>query len=130
VPRAAQPTELYECRRCCSFCDRVVHPAGCVAAGCSYLYYYDDEKTGARFMGCLNKIFSVEIDTAVFAEAQRTRHGFGGVKMTGRPLPVCRTSVERAYDGHGEAFDCTNLDFFRPPLDDDDEPAFDLRDRL
>jgi hypothetical protein len=130
VPRAANPTEAYECRRCCAFCDRVVHPAGCMAAGCRFLYFYDDEKSGSRFMGCLNKVFSVEIDVEVFAEAERTRHGYGGVKMSGRPLAVCRTSVERAYDGHGEPFECTNLDFFVPPPVDDDDMSFDLRDSL
>jgi hypothetical protein len=103
-----------------------------MAAGCRYLYFYDDEKTGSRFMGCLNNVFSVEIDVEVFGEAQRTRHGFGGVKMTGTPLPVCRTAVERAYDGHGDAFDCVNRDFFKTPHfdDGDDAAAFDLRDSL
>ena len=126
MPKAAHPTELHECRRCCTFCDRVVHPAGC-----RFLYFYDDENTGARYMGCLHKVFDVEIDVEVFGEAERTRHGFGGVKLTGRPLPVCRTSVERAYDGHGEAFECVNLGFFTtPPVDDDDTAAFDLRDSL
>jgi hypothetical protein len=131
VPRAAQPIELHECRRCCTFCDRVVHPAGCLAAGCRYLYFYDDEKSGSRFMGCLNKVFDVEIDVEVFAEAERTRYGFGGVKTTGRPISLCRTTVERAYDGHGEAFACVNREFFVPPaVDDGDAAAFDLRDSL
>jgi hypothetical protein len=121
---------LHECRQCCTFCDRVVHPAGCLAGGCRYLYVYDDENTGARYMGCLNKVFDAEIDVQVFAEAERTRHGFGGVKLTGRPLSICRTSVERAYDGHGEAFECVNHAFFAAPVDDDDAAAFDLRDRL
>ena len=102
-----------------------------MAAGCRYLYFYDDEKTGARYMGCLNKVFDVEIDVEVFAEAERTRYGFGGVKLTGRPIGTCRTTVERAYDGYGEAFDCVNLGFFAPPpVDDDDAAAFDLRDSL
>jgi hypothetical protein len=103
-----------------------------MAAGCRYLYVYDDEKTGCRFMGCMNKVFSVEIDVEVFREAERTRHGFGGVKLAERPLSICRTSVERAYDGHGEAFECINREFFRPPppVDDDDAAAFDLRDSL
>jgi hypothetical protein len=101
-----------------------------MAAGCRYLYFYDDEKTGARFMGCLNKVFDAEIDVEVFGEAERTRHGFGGVKLTGRPIPTCRTSVERAYDGYGEAFECINRGFFTAPVDDDDAAAFDLRDSL
>ena len=45
-----------------------------------------------------------------------TRQGFGGVKMTGMPLPQCRSSVERAYDGYTEAFDCVNPGFFTKPM--------------
>jgi hypothetical protein len=106
---SAHREELHECRQCCSFCDRLVQPAGCIEAGCAYLYLYDDEETGKRFMGCMN-------------------HGFGGVKMSGVPLPQCRTTVEKAYDGHGDAFDCTNPGFFQKPEQPD--PAFDIRDQL
>jgi hypothetical protein len=128
VAEQASFVETSECRQCCTFCDRVVLPSGCLQSGCQYLYLYDDEDTGARYMGCMNKVFKVEIDMAVFNEAQRTRHGFGGVKMTGRPLPQCRTAVERAYDGHGSPFECVNPRFFDDPAG---EPAsFDLRDRL
>jgi len=79
-------------------------------------------------MGCMNKVFKGEIDQELFRQAERTRQGFGGVKLTGVPLPQCRTSVERAYDGGGEPFDCVNPDFFEQPVQPD--PAFDLRDRL
>lgn len=125
---AATSREGHECRQCCAFCDKVVHPSGCIASGCPYLYLYDDERSGRRFMGCLNKVFRGEIDRELFEQAQRTRHGYGGVKMSGTPLPQCRTSVERAYDGAGEPFDCVNPRFFeREP----EEPAaFDLRDGL
>ena len=51
-------------------------------------------------MGCMNKVFRGEIDVELFEQAERTRHGFGGVKMTGLPLPQCRATVERAYDGY------------------------------
>jgi hypothetical protein len=39
----------------------------------------------------------------------------------------CRTSVERAYDGNGEPFECVNPGFFRKPEVAD---RFDLRDAL
>ncbi len=129
MPSAAPAAVANECRECCSFCDRVVHPAGC--GGCPYLYSYDDEHTGSRYMGCLAKVFKVEIDVGLFGEAERTRHGFGAVKVTGTPRPQCLLSVERAYDGAGEPFACVNPDFLARP-----EPAagapdsFDLRDRL
>jgi hypothetical protein len=127
VSSPVRAAELHECRQCCAFCDRVVHPAGCISSGCSYLYLYDDEQTGRRYMGCMNKVFSGEIDVEMFEAAQRTRHGYGGVKMTGMPIATCRQSVERAYDGYGEPFDCVNRDFFAKPVADE---AFDLRDRL
>jgi hypothetical protein len=104
-----------------------VHPSGCLASNCPYLYLYDDEQTGHRFMGCMNKVFRVEIDVEVFEQAERTRHGFGGVKMTGLPIGRCKTSVERAYDGYGDAFECVNPGFFAPPHAD---AAFDLRDSI
>lgn len=126
MPSPAQTTEIHECRQCCAFCDRVVHPAGCIESGCPYLYLYDDEDTGARFMGCLNKVFRAEIDVELFERAQRTRQGYGGVKMSGSPRPQCHTTVERAYDGYGDPFSCVNPGFFAQP----DTAAFDLRDRL
>jgi hypothetical protein len=128
MARTAHPGQVSECRECCSFCDRVLLPSGCLESNCEYLYLYDDETTGRRFMGCLNKVFKVEIDVELFRESERTRHGYGGVKLTGSPLPRCRTSVERAYHGCGDAFDCVNPMFF----DDPAPPAtgFDLRDAL
>jgi len=104
-----------ECRQCCSFCDRVVNPAGCVAVGCPYLYLYDDDASKRRYMGCMNKVFSVEIDVELFREAERTRVGYGGVKLAGEPLPQCQVAVDRAYLGDGEAFDCVNPGFFESP---------------
>jgi hypothetical protein len=81
-------------------------------------------------MGCLNKVFKVEIDVELFREAERTRHGFGGVKLTGPPTARCRTAVERAYHGCGDAFDCVNPRFFDEPVEDARSADFDLRDRL
>ena len=104
-------------------------PSGCLESGCPYLYLYDDEDTGRRFMGCLNKVFKVEIDLELFREAERTRHGFGGVKLTGPPIPNCRTSVERAYHGGGDAFSCVNPRFFDEPWDAS-AAEFDLRNGL
>ena len=122
----------HECRQCCAFCDRVVLPSGCVEADCPYLYLYDDELTGRRYMGCLHKVFKSEIDVELFEQAQRTRRGFGGVKMTGTARPQCRVAVEQAYFGSGAAFECVNPGFFEvlQPHQRAEEPWFDLRDRL
>lgn len=120
-----------ECRQCCSFCDRLVHPSGCIDAGCAYVYVYDDERSGRRYMGCMRKVYKVEIDVDLFERVERTRNGFGGVKLAGDPLPQCRLSVERAYHGNGEAFDCTNPSFFGSRASDQRASrSFDLRDSL
>ena len=50
--------------------------------------------------------------------------------MTGLPLPQCRATVERAYDGYTEAFDCVNPHFFRKPEIEDFDGSFDLRNDL
>ena len=76
-----------------------------------YLWSYIDGPTGRRFMGCVQKVFKGEIDIAGFEEAERTG-GFGGIKMTGRPLPHCQTRVEPAFEGDGPAHTCTNPSFF------------------
>ena len=123
--------ERHECRQCCSFCERLLHPSGCLESNCRYLYVYDDEDTGRRFMGCLNKVFKVEIDMELFREAERTRLGYGAVKMTGTPISNCKWAVEAAYDGDGDAFDCVNPRFFDDAdVDEDAAGAFDLRDGL
>ena len=106
----------------------MVQVSHCLDSGCRFLYLYDDETSGRRYMGCMNKVFRVEIDMAVFRETERTRHGFGGVKMTGTPIATCRTSVERAYDGHGDPFACVNPRFFDDPAAE--AAGFDLRDQL
>ena len=103
VPRQTQTqrSSAGECRQCRTFCDKLVNPAGCLEMGCKFLYTYEDVRTGGRFMGCMNKVFSAEIDFDLFLLAERAREGFGGIKMTGSPLPHCQFSVERAYEGDG-----------------------------
>ncbi|HKG36407.1 MAG TPA: hypothetical protein VKA89_08230 [Solirubrobacterales bacterium] len=116
-----------ECRRCRSFCDKLVEPRGCVEMGCSYLYTYVDMLNGEQYLGCMQEVFGAEVQlSAVLAPG-----GFGGVKMTGSPLPQCQFSVERAYEGTGPAYDCVNPRFF-DCTDQGPEGirAFDLRNVL
>ncbi len=73
----------------------------------------------------MQEVFSAEVDLVAVLQPG----GFGGVKMTGEPLPHCQFSVERAYAGEGESYGCVNRRFF----DCSDSGAeglraFDLRD--
>ncbi len=70
MARTARTTEVNECRQCSTFCDRVIRPATCVAAACPGLYQYDDPLTGRRFMGCLQKVYAVEIDLDLLRAAE------------------------------------------------------------
>ena len=125
MARIVRRTEINECRRCSTFCDRVIAPATCVADGCPNLYAYDDPLSGRRYMGCLQQVFATESD------AERTRAGFGTVRLANAPLRRCRFTVEQAYDGRGlEDFRCVNKRFFDWPDEAADAVrAFDLRER-
>jgi len=77
-------------------------------------------------MGCVQKVFSGEIDVLLFEAAERSG-GFGGIKMTGRPLARCQTRIEPAFEGDGPAHTCINPTFFDHQEAD---ATFDLRDVL
>lgn len=121
----ATRTELGECRQCRSFCDKMVEPRGCIEMGCRFLYSYVDSFNGVQYVGCMQKVFGAEVELA----AVREPGGFGGVKVTGDPLPHCQFAVERAYEGSGESYDCVNRRFFDCTEEGAEGlRAFDLRD--
>jgi hypothetical protein len=127
----AKTTEATECRQCCAFCDKTIEPRGCIEMNCPFLYTYEDDASGRSYMGCLNKVFGVEIDIDMFQRAERTRAGYGGVKAAREPLPMCPFSVERSYEGTGAAFDCVNQRFYdASESDPGGYRAFDLRERV
>src|SRR4051812_44590721 len=129
--RTARRTEATECRQCLTFCDRVIAPASCVAAGCPSLYSYDDPLTHRRYMGCTHQVFATEIDVALFEEAERGR-GFGTLKLAREPLGPGAFAVEKAAGGGpGDEFRLPHRRF--PDLPDPAPGglgAFDLRHGL
>ena len=131
MARATRQTEISECRQCSTFCDRVIRPATCIESGCPALYQYDDPLSGNRYMGCLHKVFATEIDVALFEEAERSRTGFGAVKLAGPPRAGCAFEVEQAFDWRDSGETCVNRRFFDwPDAGSDAVRAFDLRERL
>ncbi len=115
-----------ECRRCRTYCDKLIEPRACLQMRCPYLWSYVDGPTGRRFMGCVQKVFRGEIDVKMFEAAERDG-GYGGIKMTGAPLSHCQFRVEPAFEGDGPAHTCLNPSFFDCVEPDED---FDLRDTL
>jgi hypothetical protein len=123
----ATRTQAGECRQCRSFCDKLIEPRGCVEMRCRFLYSYVDMLNGEQYVGCMQEVFAAEIELGAVLEPG----GFGGVKVTGAPLPHCQFTVERAYEGSGPSYDCVNSRFF-DCADDGPEGlrAFDLREVL
>src|SRR4029079_5498870 len=95
MARVARQKGVNECRQCTTFCDRVIKPSSCVASACPALYQYAAPLTGPRYMGCLHKVFATEIDIELFEEAERSRAGYGVVKLAKAPRERCALSIER-----------------------------------
>jgi hypothetical protein len=118
------PQDEIECRRCGVHCDKVVYPAACAAKGCPFLYSY--EEFGHTYVGCMQKVYDVEIDFDLLRAAERAG-GFGAVRATHRPLPICHVEVESCYEGRGGDVGCLNPEFFELPTG---EPTFRVFARL
>ena len=106
-------------------CDKVVYPAACVEKACPFLYAF--EEFGHRYIGCMQKVFDVEIDADLLAAAERTRMGFGAVKTMRKPLPMCTTSVDPCYENRADELGCVNPEFHELPLG---EPTFKIFARI
>jgi len=101
-----RPQDEVECRRCEVHCDKVVYPSACVERACPFLYAYVDH--GHTFVGCMQKVFGVEIDLDLLRSAEARREGFGA---------MCRTEVDRCYESRADELTCVNPEFFELPLD-------------
>ena len=77
------PQDEMECRRCEKHCDKVVYPGACLARSCPFVYSY--EAWGHTYVGCMQKIYDVEIDVDMLRAAERRQAGFGRVFAELRP---------------------------------------------
>jgi hypothetical protein len=109
-----RPQDEVECRRCEVHCDKVVYPSACVDRACPFLYAYED--FGHRYIGCMQKVYDVEIDLEMLAEAERRADGFGAVKARRKPLPMCHAEVEDCYTHRAGELGCVNPEFHELPV--------------
>jgi hypothetical protein len=114
-----RPQDEVECRRCGVHCDKVVYPAACLERSCPFAYAY--EEWGRTFVGCMQRVYDVEIDLAVLQAAQGRGGGFGAVRARRQPLPMCHAEVVRCYDSRDDQLGCLNPEFHelsrgRPPF--------------
>ena len=108
-----RPQDEVECRRCEVHCDKVVYPGACIERSCPFVYAY--EAWGHTYIGCMQKVFAVEIDLDLLRAAESRREGFGAVKAIRAPLPMCRTEVSACYETRGDDLGCRNPEFHEIP---------------
>ena len=109
-----RPQDEVQCRRCDVHCDKVVYPSACLTRACPFVYAY--EEFGHTYMGCMQKVFDVEIDVEMLRAAERRREGFGAVRTVRSPLPMCRVEVEECYSGRTGELGCVNPEFHELPV--------------
>ena len=108
-----RPQDELECRRCEVHCDRVVYPGACIARSCPFVYAY--EAWGHTYMGCLQKVFDVEIDLELLESAEAAVSGFGAVRALRAPLPMCEVEVVETYASREDELGCRNPEFHELP---------------
>ena len=94
-------------------CDKVVYPGACIERSCPFVYAY--EAWGHTYMGCMQKVYAVEIDLDLLQAAEARQDGFGAVKATRAPLPMCRTEVAGCYESRSDELGCRNPEFNEVP---------------
>jgi hypothetical protein len=120
-----RPQDEVECRRCEIHCDKVVYPSACLERSCPFVYAYEEH--GHTYMGCMQKIFWVEIDLDMLRAADGRRDGFGAVKAFRKPLPMCHSEVDPCYVNRGGKLGCVNPEFHELPAG---SPTFRVIARL
>jgi hypothetical protein len=125
LPLPLRPQDEVLCRRCDVHCEKVVYPSACMERSCPFAYAYEEH--GHRFMGCMQKIFEAEIDVEMMSEIERRVDGFGAVRATRRPLPMCRSEVDPCYEQRSGELGCVNPEFKELPAG---SPTFRVIARL
>src|ERR687890_1912207 len=82
-----RPQDEVECRRCEVHCDKVVYPGACIERSCPFVYAY--EAWGHTYVGCMQRVYGVEIDLDLLRAAEARSGGVGGVPGARRPLSAC-----------------------------------------
>jgi len=108
-----RPQDEVECHRCEVHCDKVVYPGACIERSCPFVYAY--EAWGHTYVGCMQKVYDVEIDLDLLIEAEESG-GFGAVRAARRPLPMCDVEVATCYDSKADELGCVNPEFFELPV--------------
>jgi hypothetical protein len=107
------PQDEVECRRCEVHCDKVVYPGACLERSCPFVYAY--EAWGHTYVGCMQRVYGVEIDLDLLEQAESGRSGFGAVRARRAPLPMCEVEVVGTYPHREDELGCRIPEFHELP---------------
>lgn len=93
---------------CAVRCERIVYPAACVQAACPRLYGY--EEGGVTWLGCVEKVFTAEIDSDRLREIEAESPGFGALRAERPLLPICAAAIDPTFPHRAEG-ECRNPAF-------------------
>ena len=77
------------------FCDKLIDPAGCIEMGCRYLYSYEDVAHRPPLHGLRQQGLQRRDRPRPLPAGRQRPGGFGGIKMTGEPLPHASSRSSR-----------------------------------
>ena len=121
-----RPQDELECRRCDVHCDKVVYPSACLERACPFVYAF--EEFGHTYIGCMQKVYEVEIDLELLRAAERTPGGFGAVRSVRPPHAMCRVEIEECYGSERSGrLGCVNPEFHELPTS---SPTFKVFARI
>src|SRR5436190_21634043 len=86
-----RPQDELECRRCDVHCDKVVYPSACLDRACPFVYAY--QEFGRTYIGCMQKVYAVEIDLELLSAAEARGGGFGAVRAVRSTLALGRVEM-------------------------------------
>ena len=83
-------------------CERVVYPANCVAISCPRLYAHEED--GVTWIGCVDSVFTSQVDVEALMAMEASNPGFGALRAEGAPRAECKAAIDRTFpqrdDGH------------------------------
>ncbi|MBU6363266.1 MAG: hypothetical protein KGQ95_03505 [Acidobacteria bacterium] len=100
----SEPPHHGSCRACPVRCERVVYPAHCVQIACPRLYAH--EQDGVRWIGCIDKVYSAEVDLGRLLEQDAQHPGFGALLAERMPRAECKAAIDRTFPQR-DAGECT-----------------------
>jgi hypothetical protein len=69
----------------------------------------------------MQKVYAAEIDLDLLRAAEARQEGFGGIRATKAPLPMCKVESAPCYESRADELGCRNPEFHEIPRE---RPSF------